>query len=66
MKLFILLFLVSCGCNSEAKDKPELPVTIPIANVDSSGYKISKFEDDDAICYTVSKTESISISCVKK
>jgi hypothetical protein len=65
MKYLILLLLLSCNDKTEQKNR--LPLTDPIAEIDTDGYVISKYEDGDfAICYTVYKTESISISCVRK
>lgn len=61
--------LVSCNSkNSQATQaqEPQLPKTQEVAVVDTNDYTISKYEDKDAICYTVYKIEAISISCIPK
>lgn len=61
--------LVSCNSkNSQATQdqEPQVAQAQVVAEVSQDYYAISKYEDGDAICYTITKTEAISISCIPK
>lgn len=70
MVKYLIMFLMATSCvrvtNTKHTPVVELEKTKAVAEVDTAGYQISKYEDSDAICYTVFKTEAISISCVRK
>lgn len=67
--LLLITFFALVGCNSgnsQANQTPALPETKVVAQVNTDDYTISKYEDEDAICYTIYKVEATSISCIPK
>ena len=67
--VFVLLFLVSC-CNSNSetnKKKQQLPTGTPVANFRVNNYyELVKYEDEDAICYFIERSEAGALSCIPK
>lgn len=74
MKLLIasLMILLSVGCvrknipENRGEATPKVPAAKMVANTDMTQYATYKYEDNDAICYSIQKSNSVSISCFPK
>lgn len=65
---YLLMLMLLISCNSQSKEeKPKLSTPVAVTNLDDAdSYTVYKHVDEDAICYMMYGTESVTISCVAK